>query len=185
MDLSAKGLVLDIDATNLEITGNLSGGQVSGTIRDSRIQKGTDPLLRLDSLVFSNVAWELPAILDHVSGLKLSAHDGEPCRAIFRNNTFEVIGSLSANGSGQLIAGDPLAITPDNSGEQVALSFERCGFDPRMGSPSFPHTHIANPNGRGAWTFDAADLHGFKAALQIPLDNQGNPASKSAFIFVF
>jgi hypothetical protein len=185
MDLASKGFVLDVDARNLEITENLSGGQASGSISDSRIQKKNDPLFRLNNMEFTNVEWGLPAILDNVAGLKLLPHDGDPCRAIFRNNSFTVIGALSNNASGHLIAGDQVAITPDNSGELVFLCFQGCQFDPRMGSPAFPKTNIANPITRGTWTFDAADLHGFKAALNVPLDSKGKPAAKEAFVFVF
>ena len=57
---------------------------------------------------------------------------------IFRNNSFTAVGALSNNASGQLIAGDQVTITPNNSGELVFLSFQGCQFDPRMVSvPSF------------------------------------------------
>jgi hypothetical protein len=167
MALGSKGFVLNLAAQGLNITEAFAADQVSGSIVNSTIHKGTDGRMGRLDMTFSNVAWFVPVLATtppQVGGLRPIPRFGEPCRAIFQNNTFFVEGALPANAVGALIGGEAIAPDPNVSGNEVFLSFQGCSYDPKMGSAAFPNTHIAHPIVRGTWTFNRADLNG------LPLD---------------
>jgi hypothetical protein len=177
LDLGAKGFVLDLSAAGVTVTDEFTADQVSGTMQNSVIHKAANPIARLD-MHFLNVQWKFPVLQDplkaapFVRGLLATTRDSEPCRAVFRNNTFNVVDPMAPEIPGQLIAGEQVAAINNVSGNEVSLSFEACTFDPRFGSDGFRNTHIAQAATRGVWTFQRADLHGLplSRALLVPDD---------------
>jgi hypothetical protein len=176
LDLGAKGFVLDLSAIAVTVTDEFTADQVSGTLQRSVIHKAANPIARLD-MHFVDVQWKFPVLKDplgkpFVRGLLATTRDAEPCRAVFRNNTFNVVDPMTADISGQLIAGEQVAAINHVSGNEVSLSFEACTFDPRFGSGGFRNTHIAQTATRGVWTFQRADFHGvpLARALLVPDD---------------
>ncbi|HUI55580.1 MAG TPA: hypothetical protein VLY04_11440 [Bryobacteraceae bacterium] len=187
LDLGAKGFVLDLSATGITVTEEFTADQVSGTLQNSIIHKAAEPIARLD-MQFLKVQWKFPVLKDplgkpFVRGLLAITRDAEPCRAVFRNNTFSVVDPMTADILGQLIDGDPVVAINNVSGNQVLLSFEACAFDPRFASDGFRNTHIAHPATRGVWTFQRADFRGvpLERALLIPDDQ----ADRQIFVLVF
>ena len=137
---------------------------------------------------FVNVQWKFPVLKDplgkpFVRGLLAITRDAEPCRAVFRNNTFNVVDPLTPDIPGQLIAGEQVAAISNVSGNEVLLSFEACMYDPRFGSDGFRNTHIAQTATRGVWTFQRADFHGVPLgrALLVPDDK----AERQIVVVVF
>ena len=99
LDLGAKGFVLDLTATGITVTEEFTADQVSGTLQNSIIHKAANPIARLD-MQFLNVQWKFPVLKDplgkpFVRGLLATTRDSEPCRAVFRNNTFSVVGPMT------------------------------------------------------------------------------------------
>jgi hypothetical protein len=183
LDLGAKGFVLDVQGQGLTVTEAFTANQVTGSISNSAIHKGDDPrLFRLD-MQFTGVHWTFDVVANAnppLRGLSPQPHFGEPCRAVFRNNTFDVVGPLPAATVGQLISGDVVLPNPNVSGEEVILAFEGCTFDARMGTAAFPNTRIAHPGTRGVWAFRQADLNGLtvEEAFRLPLNTGGVPDPK-------
>jgi hypothetical protein len=174
--LGSKGFVVDLHAQGLTVTEDFHLDQVSGTILNSAIHKGVDPRLGRLDMEFDSIRWLFPVLPGPppvVRGLQLIPRFGEPCRAVFRNNSFSIDGVLPPNVTGVLIGGTAIAPDPNISGNEVFLSFQGCSFDPNFGPPAFPGTHIANPATRGVWTFNRADLNGLSPdkALLLPANH--------------
>ena len=187
LDLGAKGFVLDLTATGITVTEEFTADQVSGTLQNSIIHKAANPIARLD-MQFLNVQWKFPVLKDRlgkpfVRGLLATTRDSEPCRAVFRNNTFSVVGPMTPEIPGQLIAGEQVAAIDHVSGNEVLLNFEACAFDPRFGSDGFRNTHIGHTATRGVWTFRRADFQGvpLARALLVPDDK----AERQIVVLVF
>jgi hypothetical protein len=178
---------LNAIVTRITVTEEFTADQVSGTLQNSIIHKAANPIARLN-MQFLNVQWKFPVLKDllgkpFVRGLLATTRDAEPCRAVFRNNTFSVVDPMTPDIAGQLIAGEPVAAIDHVSGNEVLLSFEACAFDPRFSSDGFRNTHIAHTATRGVWTFHRADFHGvpLARALLVPDDK----AERQIVVLVF
>jgi len=156
MNFAMVGKVMTIQATDLAAGSMFEASHAGGTIANSvlNVARGENArFFLLDGMHFDGVTWRLP--VDNagaVDGIMLACRFNGTCEATFTNNTFVVAGKASR---GQLINS---AYSSGETGNKVALTFDRCTFDRAFGVPVFPDTAVARVNERGTWTFDRADI---------------------------
>lgn len=154
IDLTAKGKVYVLKATNLTTTASFHLSQAGGTIRKSVLRVGKDKdreLNRLDDFVFDQVTWRLdPDENDKFLGLGPKAQSGEPCSVAFRRNVFHVTGDPK---SGAIISSQYSSAVPGN---RVIVSLTGCTYPESFGRSG--DKPIANVRERGNWTFAEKDL---------------------------
>lgn len=157
MNFAAKGDVLTITGSALDVKESFSINEASGAISDSHFVVATENrrLFRLRDFHFDNCTWVLkPDATKNVYGIVPRAAYDVPFSATFHNNSFLVEGGFQ---SGQIIETDH---SPAGSTNSVTARFTNCTYQPGFGAATNPHTHIAKLAERGDYTFDLSDLQG-------------------------
>jgi hypothetical protein len=165
MGYAAKGDVLNLTASGLNVSENFSINEASGTMSDSHLVVVTENrrLIRLRDFRFANCAWVLkPDATNHVGGIVPTPAYNLPFSATFDNNSFVVDGSFE---SGQIIATGQHS-PPNLPDNKITARFSNCEFQPGLGT----NAHVAVLAERGDYTFDKADLQGLdlKQAIIAP-----------------
>jgi hypothetical protein len=169
MGFAAKGDVLTLTASGLNVSESFSINEASGTISDSHLAVATENrrLIRLRDFHFGNCTWVLkPDATNHVSGIVPTPAYNLPFSATFDSNSFVVDGSFE---SGQIITTGQHS-PPNLHDNMITARFTNCKFPPWPGTTANPNAHVAVLAERGDYTFDKADLQGLnlKQAIIAP-----------------
>jgi hypothetical protein len=157
MGYAAKGDVLTLTASQLNVTESFSINEASGAISDSRLAVATENrrLIRLRDFHFGNCTWILkPDSTNRVNGIIPTAAHDIPCSATFDNNSFVVDGSF---GSGQIITTGQHS-PPGLPNNAITVRFTDCQYPPGFGTTANPNTHVAVLAEHGDYMFKRADL---------------------------
>ena len=169
MGFAAKGDVLNLTASGLNVSESFSINEASGTISDSHLAVATENrrLIRLRDFHFGNCTWVLkPDATNHVSGIVPTPAYNLPFSATFDSNSFVVDGSFE---SGQIITTGQHSL-PQFHDNMITARFTNCKFQPWLGTTANSNAHVAVLAERGDYTFDKADLQGLnlKQAIIAP-----------------
>jgi hypothetical protein len=66
----------------------------------------------------------------------------------------------------------------------VNLEFRKCVYDSRVGSPTFPNTHIAKVHERGHWKFKVADFGGIPQNMALSIKPTATTVTNGSFLEV-
>jgi hypothetical protein len=159
MGFAAKGDVLTLTASGLNVSENFYVNEASGAISDSHLVVATENrrLIRLRNFHFGNCTWVLkPDVTKQVNGIVPRPAYDQPFSATFDNNSFLVEGSFE---SGQIIDTGQHS-PPKYPNNIITVQFTNCKYQPGFGTAANPNTRVALLRERGDYTFNKADLQG-------------------------